>query len=97
LRDRDRALERLGPGGRLPAAVADRDRVLGEQPYQRLGAAAGGGREELVDDPPGRRLVDLAAPPARGHALLGPVQDLLAGRLADVEDRGDLPVRVVEG
>jgi hypothetical protein len=29
--------------------------------------------------------------------VLGTVEDLLAGGLGDVEDRGDLPVRVVEG
>ena len=97
LRDREGALERLGAGRDLPAAVADRDGVLGEQPHERLGPAAGGGREELLDDPPGGGLVDLGAGLAVRDVLLGAVEDLLAGGLGDVEDLGDLPVRVVEG
>ena len=97
LRDRERALERLGAGRDLPAAVADRDGVLGEQPHERLGLAAGGGRQELLDDPPGGGLVDLGAGLAVRDVLLGAVEDLLAGGLGDVEDLGDLPVRVVEG
>ena len=97
LRDRDGSLERLGACRNLPSAVADGDGVLGEQAYELIGLAAGGGREELLDDPPGGGLVDLGAGLAVRDVLLGTVEDLLAGGLGDVEDLGDLPVRVVEG
>lgn len=97
LRDREGSLERPRARRDLAAAVADRDGVAREQPYERLGPAAGGGREELLDDPLGLGLADLGAGLAVGDVLLGAVEDLLAGGLADVEDLGDLPVRVVEG
>jgi hypothetical protein len=100
LRDRHGAGERRGTGRDLPAPVADADGVVGEQPDQGGGLTAGRGGEELLDELPGGGLVDLPAGlagPVVRDVLLRPVVDLLARGLGEVEDLGDLAVRVVEG
>lgn len=83
LRDRDRSFERLGACRNLPSAIADGDRVLGEQAYELIGLATGGGREKLLDDPLGGGLVDVGAGFGVRDMLLGTVKDLLAGGLGE--------------
>ena len=91
-----RAVQRLAQGLTLAAAVADRDRVGGEQVQQRVEVAAACGLEEAA----GHLVALLAGGVEPGLACVyvmpGPGEDLTAVRLGLAGDLGDLGVVIAE-
>jgi hypothetical protein len=63
---------------RRPTAAPDR--VVGEQPDQRLGVTAEGRGEDFLDDLPRGDRIDLGTGPAAGDVVLGTPVDVRGAR-----------------